>query len=621
LVRRGLGALITLLLFVATGELPVRAGADLARTFTPVAVSPAVYGIQAPDADPARQRHIVKAADGVDLFTEAWLPAASNGHVPPSRVPVVVVMSPYVVQGTLESARTMQALVTRGYGYVQMHVRGFGNSGGCVDLFGPKEADDGARVISWLGTAAPYSNGVVGGYGVSYPGGTIVNAAGRGDPSLTSPLKAIVVGAPEVSEYDARWMFDGVPSTLVGPLHVLNYEGQSYLPNLMSAPVATPQQLLQKPVCQPRHTLTIADQRGDFTRYYAEHENRGYVHNIKAAVLMTHGHADLIPIGGVPPMVQAGLFDELPATTPKAGIFGVFGHQNPPRADWIDTMVGWFDHWLKGLDTGAETWPVAQVQGTDGQWRAEPDWPHTGGPVGQLALGLSGTMGESNPTADTAYLQPSVETTAARLPGTFAVFQTAPLADRLELTGQPVLDLWLKLGLPDAHVAAKLETFDANGAAIANGWTYGLRSARHLDPMVDDRFQQAKGKSPSITAPVHVPVRFQPTDLVIPKGGFLRVTIAGSLIVNSGLSQLGIPEPLFMGPSQPSPVPNVIRILHGCPFVSALRFEMPRPDPDLLHVLQVAGAPVVPVTSYPVSDGGGLATGPVCGLAPTRPAA
>jgi predicted acyl esterase len=609
--RRAVRGLLVavVLLVVGANAFPAAADTDLARAFAPPAPSARLYDIGGPIS------HIVKAADGIELYTETWFPIAKDGNVPPPRVPVILVASPYVVAGTVESTRTLDAVVTRGYAYTQLHVRGFGNSGGCVDLFGPKEADDTARVIEWLGRDAPFSNGVVGGYGVSYPGGTIINAAGRGGPDKVKYLKAVVVGAPEVSEYDARWIFDGVPSMLIGPLHVINYEGQSVFPGLMSAPVATPEQLLQKPTCWLEHDLSITgDLTGDFTPYFAAHENRVYVPRIKAAVLMTHGHADLIPVGGVPPMVQAGLFDKI--TAPKAGIFGVFGHSNPPRADWIATMMAWYDHWLKGVDNGADSWPVAQVQGTDGQWRAEPAWPQTGGRAGQLALGPAGTMGGTAPTGTTGYIDVGFETTVGRVPGTFATFETAPLPERLELTGQPVLDLWVRIGLPDAHVAAKLETFDAGGNPIANGWTYGLRSARHLGPLVDNRFGQTKGISPPVGTAVRVPVRFQPTDLVVPKGGRVRVTIAGSVIVNPGLSQLGIPEPLFLGPSQPSFLPTPVTILHRCGQVSALRFEMPAATPDLLRV---DGQPAAPITVAPIADGGGVATAPVCGQLPFYP--
>ena len=51
-------------------------------------------------------------------------------------------------------------------------------------------------VVQWLATQSPWGNGVVGGYGVSYPGGTLINTAGRGDPAKTQYLKAVIAGAP-----------------------------------------------------------------------------------------------------------------------------------------------------------------------------------------------------------------------------------------------------------------------------------------------------------------------------------------------------------------------------------------------------------------------------------------
>ena len=61
-------------------------------------------------------------------------------------------------------------------------------------------------------------------------------------------------------------------------------------------------------------------------------------------------------------------------------------------------VTAWYDRYLKGLDTGVEAWPRVQVQGTDGQWRAEPELPDdAAGPAGQLALGAGGTLGTAEP--------------------------------------------------------------------------------------------------------------------------------------------------------------------------------------------------------------------------------
>ena len=79
-----------------------------------------------------------------------------------------------------------------------------------------------------------------------------------------------------------------------------------------------------------------------------------------------------------------------------------------------------------------------------------------------------------------------------------------------------------------------------------------------------------------------------------------------------------LPDPVFGDWSQTSGVAAPVKILHDCTHPSALRFLMPREDPDLLNVREhdeehVSANP----GPAPVSDGG-VATKPVCGVAPIR---
>ena len=602
-----------LVVVAALAAVPVQARPPhKADPFDAQPVSQPIYGIAA-----ETHKQTLLADDGTELFVETWLPAAKNGATPPERVPVVVSISPYLSVGNSESNWALGTFVPRGYAYANVHVRGTGESGGCNDLFGAIEAADSAIAIEWLGRDAPFSDGNLGGYGISYPGGTILSAAGRGDPEKVKYLKAVASGAPYHSFHEAQWTFDGVPSFLIPASTPASYAlgsfGFDY--NDPSLPSDT-RRLPERPGCQPPHALAALDWSGNHTPWHADRDNRAWTKNIRAATLVFHGHADLTPNGGSPPSIERGLFDELPSRTPKAGVFGVFGHYLPTGAhpEIDDMIVAWFDQHLRGLDAGTPSWPTVQVQGTDGRWRSEKDWPTLGGEVGQLALGPDGTLGATAPTGSTQYLEGSYETTSGFVDGTAAVFTTAPVAERLELSGQPVLDLWLQLAAPDAHVAARLEVIDANGNRLPNAAAYGLRSAQHLDPFTDGRFTQASPKLAPVGVPVRVPVRFQPTDLVVPAGHRLRLTISGSVIVNPGLSQLGIPESIFLGPSQTSGVVAPVTILHGCPTPSALRFELPTANS---RTLAIAGVTELSPPSLP-STGGGIATASVCGTAPTR---
>ncbi|HVE64840.1 MAG TPA: CocE/NonD family hydrolase C-terminal non-catalytic domain-containing protein [Mycobacteriales bacterium] len=47
------------------------------------------------------------------------------------------------------------------------------------------------------------------------------------------------------------------------------------------------------------------------------------------------------------------------------------------------------------------------------------------------------------------------------------------LPGRLEMMGQPIVDLWVTLDRPDAHIAARLDAFDSDGKAIPYASTSG----------------------------------------------------------------------------------------------------------------------------------------------------
>ncbi|HUR07457.1 MAG TPA: CocE/NonD family hydrolase, partial [Nonomuraea sp.] len=400
MLRRG--GLVALVLGLVSLPGVVRAepaGAPPARPFTVPLSSPRLYEVAA-----TTHKHTLKAPDGTELFIETWLPSQASGGPPvPETMPTILVISPYQQVGTLESSSTMNEMVRRGYAYSQLHVRGTGLSTGCIQMYSQTEADDGALAIEYVGHASPWGNDVVGGFGISYPGGTILNAAARGAPEKTKYLKALVAGAPAISLYESAWTFDGVPSFTIPQTYYGQYMSLTSLPpGDTSPPPMDPQafalwlqrygnQYSQKPRCYPEHTAAAMDHSGDFTRYFQVREMRDAVQNIKAAVFTFHGHADTVPYHGVPPIVQTGLFDRLPPTTPKFGIFGEFGHERPSqaargpaeyrrRADYQRMEIAWFDHYLKGIDAGVSEWGTAQVQGTDGNWRIVDNWPReTGG--------------------------------------------------------------------------------------------------------------------------------------------------------------------------------------------------------------------------------------------------
>ena len=658
-IKKQLCSLLTLIALLGVVPMPIAKAnprSDEGRPFDPQPASESLYEVSA-----TTDKRTLTSPDGTELFLETWLPAPKDGGpVPPARVPTVLMMTPYAMEGKISESYVpvRDRLVSAGYAFSVMHTRGTGSSGGCLTLIGPEEAADGAEAIRFIGEEAPWRDGNVGTFGSSYPGGTQIATAVGGDQDKLKYLKAMIVGNPAASWYDFI-NHDGVPAWVAGPANAQFYLERSFLPysggpadvvafgpgeveyGLQSrlSPGGIPaRQASEKLDCQPENYAAAVDRSGDVTPWFAARDWGRGAHKISAATLMFHGHLD----HNVPTIVQSGLFDRIAA--PKAGIFGDFDHRailesadaeasvlfprDPSeayRTDFWDMVLAWYDQHLKGIDTGTASWPVAQVEGSDGVWRAEPDWPATGGPAGHLVLG-PGTLGvEPLANSSSTYTEAAVSPDrgwADRIEGTYVSFDSGPLEERLEITGMPLLDLWVQVDKPDAHIAAEIETFDAEGnrieSATRSGSTVGFRSMRHLDPFVNARFAQAEGRDAPVGEPIHTTVRFRPVDLVIPPGGRVTLTIAGT----QRWASPGIPTE---EPNWPSLANTTVSILHGCEQMSALRFVMPRERQDVLDV----ATPTDPEVGDPlqgnawgqslkIESDGGIASDPVCGQAPIR---
>lgn len=618
LLRGSLSLVVLAALLVPGSAASAASPPDKGIAFVPKPVSKPLYGTIPPDENPEVQRHYVEGHDGTDLYVETWLPAEKDGHKPPAKIPTILVMTPYVSQGIEEYPASganpglIDYYTARGYAVAQHHVRGTGESGGCLEQTAENQWQDGAYVVEYLGKDAPWTNGKVGMYGISYDAETQISTAGLGDPTKTKYLKAIIPAASVGSQYDWNYM-DGVPwtgNTFIGNAGYL--AAVSMVPGREPAPQRYP----EKFSCQAEVMGESGNISGDYTEYWQKRELRQGAPKVRAATLMVHGLRDF----NVQDITLAGYFDRLRRTTPHKGIFGVWNHAFPyahgsvepswVRADWFDTVTAWFDRYLKNKDTGVEKWPDVQIQDSEGQWWMVKEYPTTGGPLGQLALGADGTLGVKQPKGDTTY----TEQTAVGEPaeGQYAVFETRPTRRRLHPTGQPMLDLWITSSTEDGHIAAKIEVISKDGDVMSHegGYadvaTYGTRSVQHIEPMERGWFEQVTGEPIVPDEAVNVIVRFLPTDLVVPTGGMLRLTIGGSITYAKG-------------DSQPSGAGSQITILHDCNHPSALRFRMPDRFAKLLNVREQDEAKLERISSVPArmhKRGGGMARARVCGEVP-----
>ena len=618
-----------------------RAG-DSVRSFEPRPLSQPVYDVRSPettdnllDPDPPRagQRQYLSADDGTQLFVETYLPRQrTGGPVVADRLPGLMIITPYEssdsVFGTAvfvstggraahEQTRDFATyFATRGYAVSIAHLRGTGLSGGCFDSPSPLERADSVRFVHWAAEEARWSSGKVGLFGGSTPATAALEAAISTDPRARG-LKAVVESAAITSIY-AGLNGDGVPdNALAGqwPANVANDGGPraDEVPIEDITGVAT--RLAGRPGCGPAY-LAPDNLDGDFNDWWADRELRRGMADVHVPFLAMQGFKD----PGVYPVMLDGFFDQIPSATPRAGFFGQWPHEHPDfggtnpgpqRGDWREIATAWFDRWVKGLPTKAESWPTVQVQNNEGEWRADHGFPNVSGTPGTLALGSDCTLGAPAPAGTTTFNDASTTLTGAagcQKDGlSAAVFETkAPLGGALRISGTPHLDLWVKLDKPDAHVVATLEALDAKGNPVFDAPIEGRRSAQHLAPYVDGRFEQRYPVPAPVQQATLIPLRLTPVDLVVPKGGRLRLTVAGVCVGTACATN--------SGGTKPSGAATKVEILHDCGTrVSALRFTLPPADRDVLAVKPHPNPAPRPIQSDPAEvDGGGIATATPC---------
>lgn len=463
---------------------------------------------------PTEALTIPASSDGVPLHVEVTRPAVDGP------VPTILVSSPYYQAQRLAGLRaensTIADWVPRGYAVVTADVRGFGLSGGCVEVWGPKEQQDQVDLVEWI-ARQPWSSGKVGFYGQSYVGTTPVEAASLAAPHLTT----IITIAPVINAYE-DWHFGGVPNgeSSGSPQAYQTSDGLQRAnavpedPSLPSILAAADQ--LGRGLCDPTLAARANDPRAVYDQFYRERDFKAKAKDVQASVFYTQGFYD----ENVKSQMVPDWFDAL--GVPKKALFGDWIHQHPPRADQELLFHAWFDHWLMGLDTGIMETPAVEVRTNVDTIRTADTWPPTD--ASSLSLGLSledSTLlaaadgaGSSEYVAQPAPVS-SPSSSAAPAPAAL-LLESEPMAERLYLSGQIELALratvrgaentFFYAGLTDVAPdgSLKLVSFGMLNAALRNGY---------------DRYE------PLAPLPTEFKVPFLVTEYVVQEGHKLRLEL------------------------------------------------------------------------------------------------
>ncbi|HET9209566.1 MAG TPA: CocE/NonD family hydrolase [Thermoanaerobaculia bacterium] len=511
-----------------------------------------------------RSSRYVTARDGTRLAVDLFRPTR-GGKVAEEKLPVVWTHHRYqretVQEGKtytiLDSFEWLPEVVKHGYVVAAVDVRGSGASFGTfTGMFNLKETQDSYDITEWL-AAQPWSNGNVGMYGVSYLGITQYMAAGQKPPHL----KAIFPEKAVTDLYDLLWHG--------GIFHAPFIEFWTRLVHELDVDKPAPPvdedkdgSLLKAAVQQHRANrdaaklyagLPFRDSADPQTgvQVYRDWTPITYLRQIresKVAVYHLAGWYDRYVRD------QTLLFRNL--SNPQKLTIGPWTHVQEEHMDFAAEHLRWWDYWLKGIDNHVmDDAPVHYyVMGAPEAtaWRAAKTWPLPNerrtsywlGPGRSLgAAAPQGKGGRDERTVDysvTVSPDPrwSLERKFPELSAHDAkglTYTTPPLAAPVEVTGYPVVHLWVSSSAPDADLFVYLEEVDARGSSryVTEGMLRASDRAT-ADPGYDTaglpyhRGNKADRANLTPGQPVELVFDLYPTSTLFAAGHRIRVTVTGA---------------------------------------------------------------------------------------------
>lgn len=445
------------------------------------------YRPQPQYAEAATTRIYLPLRDGVRVAVRIDRPAV-NGKPVEGRFPVIW---QHALSTDREAdpdeanpgLRQLPATLTR-YGYVVVQVARRGNGQSFGEMRGyhdRNEAQDAYEITQWL-AAQPWSDGKVGIYGCSNTGDAAMQAMTVRPPAL----KAVFAGCFSWHKYDAFRRGGIFAQWGTGPNRTVEQD-------MAQTPVDGDENkvLLRQAAEEHQRSVKLIDlwagipYRNSYSpqvasRFWQEGSSANYLDQIKRS--------------GAALYVLGGWYDELrdqgliaQANVPGARIvIGPWKHCKNDGFPLLDEIHRFFDKELKGIDTGLATEdPIHYftINAPAGQeWRSTATWPLPGTEMRPLYLASNGTLGMRPSLLRIAPREFAVDYKIAcanrgngpfdtgpfqqpcHVPGAGASYADRPLARDTEVTGSPVVDLWIAADARDANVFAYLEDVAPDGS-------------------------------------------------------------------------------------------------------------------------------------------------------------
>ena len=399
--------------------------------------------LSAPLHATARDNNVaVPMRDGVTLLADVHRPAE------PGRYPVLIAASPYPRQlqdfgapmGFIEAGAS-DFFVPRGYVHLIANLRGTGGSGGTFGFFDAQERRDMHDLVEWA-AAQTWCNGNVGMVGISYFAMTQLEAA-------VTALKLLMKLHHDPHPWDDIWR-------------------------------------------------TIAVERPLRDAWWDERNLLPLMHRIEVPVYLGCDWQNV-------PLHLPSTFPAFHALTNsrhvRVAMLGDYGLTWPWESLHVEALA-WFDHWLKGSDTGILEGPRIRyvLPGADG-FREGDSWPAPGVSYRDYALRADGALALEEGAAGSRALM----TLGAGLnrdhasetdPPSMLVWTGAPLERDLDMIGPVELALDAIATAADTAFIATLQDVDPSVAATDITAGYLRASLRAVDE------EKSKPGAPVLPCPI-----------------------------------------------------------------------------------------------------------------------
>jgi hypothetical protein len=462
-------------------------------------------------------RHDVKTPvrEGVRLSCDLYLPEARGPF------PTILHRTPYE-SNSERFVRWALWWARRGYAVVCQDTRGSYQSEGTFYPY-RHEPEDGHDTLAWIADQA-WCNGKVGTWGRSYGGLVQWDLARLGSPHLACMAPHVIV-----DDYFADYHYVGGAFQLTLSLLAAICWETNYATAALSGELFFRPEIVRHLPLIELDELTIG-RKIPYWRDWLSHPTDGPFWR-RFGTTGTYRRID------VPILQQCGWYDAYPSATFRMWngmvaegkserarrsqrlLMGPWSHAPPegsrigevdfgPAADvrMPEVELRWFDHWLKGVDTGMMDGPPIElfVMGAD-VWRGEREWPlartryepwylHSGGRANSLhgdgvlspeppggeppdryaydpdrpvpSLGGNNSTGSWAAQAEEPILPGPYDQRPLERRDDVLVYTSAPLEQDLELTGPLELVLYAASSARDTDFTARLCQVEPGGRSL-----------------------------------------------------------------------------------------------------------------------------------------------------------